>query len=121
MSDKDDRGRHCRLAGSSERVVSAEARRIAAEIANANNEDVILYNGPLYEPVDSRFIEECRAKSGRPNALLILVTGGGSIDAAYRIAVVMQDNYQRFRVFVPGVCKSAGTLIVVGSAWACNE
>ena len=44
------------------------------------------------------------------------MTNGGSVDAAYRIAVALQGRYQkRFRVFVPGMCKSAGTLIAVGA------
>ena len=48
------------------------------------------------------------------NALLILTTGGGDLDAAFQIARRFQDKYKKSSVFIPSVCKSAGTLIVAG-------
>jgi hypothetical protein len=62
----------------------------------------------------------------RKNILLILGTYGGDPDAAYRIARRIQRAYKtqkkfksegdaRFFVFLPTVCKSAGTLIVLGA------
>ena len=92
-----------------------EVRRIADAIADQYNEDVILYNGPIAESDDGLFIGMCRENARNSNVLLALVTDGGSPDAAYRIAVALQDRYDRFRLFVPGICKSAGTLIAVGA------
>jgi hypothetical protein len=43
------------------------------------------------------------------------VTEGGDADAAYRIARSFQDHYERFICIVPGYCKSAGTLILIGA------
>jgi hypothetical protein len=46
---------------------------------------------------------------------MILVTNGGDAHAAYRIARCLQRNYKRVIVFIPGWCKSAGTLLAVGA------
>jgi len=52
---------------------------------------------------------------GKKKALLLLVTDGGSPDAAYKITRNFQDKYESFTVLVSGRCKSAGTLIAVGA------
>lgn len=46
---------------------------------------------------------------------MILVTGGGDPDAAYRIARCLQNHYTKFTVCVSGICKSAGTLLLLGA------
>jgi len=56
-----------------------------------------------------------RSRTSRPNICLIIVTEGGQADAAYLIARRLQDDYKRFTTIVPGWCKSAGTLLVVGA------
>ena len=45
----------------------------------------------------------------------MLVTFGGDADAAYRIARCLQDQYEKFVLYVSGICKSAGTLVAVGA------
>jgi hypothetical protein len=60
-------------------------------------------------------IETCEASIRRPNVLLILITHGGSPDSAYRFARYLQDQYRRFTIFIPSVCKSAGTLVAIGA------
>lgn len=91
---------------------------LAAQIAEKQDADIILYNGGIFRPCDEQLIRECiaRGKSGRrSNVILILVTGGGDPDAAYRIARCLQRNYTKFTLYVSGICKSAGTLIAVGA------
>ena len=96
--------------------LSPRGQRIANKFANSHNEDVILYNGEIRDCDADDFIAACDERDKRPKAHLILVTNGGITDAAYRIAVALQDHYRHgFRLFVPGVCKSAGTLIAVGA------
>jgi hypothetical protein len=51
----------------------------------------------------------------RPNVFFVLVTGGGDADAAYRMARCLQNYYRRVIVFVPGLCKSAGTVVLIGA------
>ena len=63
----------------------------------------------------------------RRNVLLILATFGGDAHAAYRIARSFQKFHKtiqgpnnqptgnRFTVFLPSVCKSAGTILTLGA------
>lgn len=85
-------------------------------LASALDADVIFYNGGMVRGNDHRFIDMCRGRlKRRPNVLLILVTPGGDAHAAYRIARCLQRLYSKFSVFVPGWCKSAGTLVAIGA------
>lgn len=52
----------------------------------------------------------------RDRALMVLVTNGGDPDCAYRIARYFQENYLSLTVLIAGRCKSAGTLIALGSS-----
>lgn len=59
-------------------------------------------------------------ESKRPNsakkAYFVLVTTGGDADAAYRIARALGHYYpEDVRLFVPDICKSAGTLLAIGA------
>lgn len=46
---------------------------------------------------------------------LILCTPGGAPDAAYKMGRYLQSRYDSFKVFVPGYCKSAGTLLAISA------
>lgn len=78
--------------------------------------DVILYNGPLERREDLRFIEFLAENRKSDSLLLALVTPGGNPDAAYKIARYIQATYEKFQCLVPGICKSAGTLLAVGAS-----
>jgi len=75
----------------------------------------LLYNAPIERHLDQHVIELCCSRRRRSNVALFLVTSGGDADAAYRIATCLQNKYKRFLLFVPGYCKSAGTLIALGA------
>ena len=77
--------------------------------------DVLLYNGRLQRHSDQRVIELCRKRQRRKNLVLLLVTGGGDANVAFRISRCLQQHYERFSLFVSGYCKSAGTLICAGA------
>lgn len=88
---------------------------LVEDISHNLNTDVLLYVGVLGAPHDHQLVTECTNRRKRPNVLLLLVTPGGDPDAAYRIARCLQQNYERFVVFVPEFCKSAGTLLALGA------
>lgn len=90
-------------------------RVIADEIAESDDRDIILLNGPLLQPLDIEVINLCSTRKRRSNVLFILVTEGGNADASYRIARVLQEGYSNFSFFVTGYCKSAGTLLGLGA------
>jgi hypothetical protein len=77
--------------------------------------DILFYNGGISGSASQKVIEMCRTRSRRKNVILMLVTPGGDADAAYRIARCLQEKYEKFILFVPGWCKSAGTLLAIGA------
>lgn len=77
--------------------------------------DVFLYNGDLKRGQDLQFIEFIAREKKSSELMLVLVTPGGSPDAAYKIGRYIQGKYDNFKVFVPGFCKSAGTLLAIAA------
>lgn len=77
--------------------------------------DILLYKGEIHYQGFDRVVHDAPDRR-RDKVLLVLVTLGGDIDAAYRIAQYLRENYEeKVTVLVPGMCKSAGTLICVGA------
>ena len=74
-----------------------------------------MFNAPRKRPQDGWLVGKICARERRPNLLMILVTNGGDPDAAYRIARCIQNHYTKFTVCVSGICKSAGTLLLLGA------
>jgi hypothetical protein len=88
----------------------------AEPIAEALDADIIFFNGQINPVDDRRFIEMCRARTAkRKNVVLVLTTPGGDAHAAYKIARCLQRCWKSLTVFVPGWCKSAGTLVAIGA------
>ena len=94
---------------------SVEAsKQSPVEILSDEGFDILLYNGSIhYEGFDQ--VVHQLPDTKRDKVLLVLVTVGGDIDAAYRIVSYLRANYTNVTVLVPGMCKSAGTLICVGA------
>ena len=73
-------------------------------------------NDTGYELVYKAINSEPDPDDDRNNtAFLTLITNGGSANAAYKIARAFQSNFAEFIVHVPTRCKSAGTIIAIGS------
>src|SRR5215210_636420 len=91
----------------------------ANQVATEQDADVLLYNGEIswdWTP-NENVIDMCKCcAQNRPNVVIILVSHGGDPDAAYRISRCLQHNYQKVIVYIPGFCKSAGTLIAIGGS-----
>lgn len=77
--------------------------------------DVFLYSGDLRRGPDLKFIEFIAQHKNSDALTLVLTTAGGSPDAAYKIGRFIQARYDDFSVFVPGFCKSAGTLLAIAA------
>jgi hypothetical protein len=88
---------------------------LAEKIAKRLDADLLFYNAPVERHFDQRVIELCNSRRRRKNVALFLITSGGDADAAYRIAACLQNKYAQFLLFVPGYCKSAGTLVALGA------
>ena len=93
----------------------AKVAEIADRVAEALDADILLFNGPITNPLDRNLTFACRKRKRRKNVVLMLVTLGGEADSAYRIARALQSKYEKFILYVTGYCKSAGTLIALGA------
>ena len=96
-------------------LVSPSAEDIANQIAAERDVDVIFHSGRLDREVAHRITQDVRKRNKRRNVLFILVTFGGDGGAAYRIARLLQANYEEFTLYATGYCKSAGTLLATGA------
>jgi ATP-dependent protease ClpP protease subunit len=92
---------------------SRQATAIMRRIVASGDTDILILNAPIESPRDRRLVKLLAARTCRPNLFMILVTNGGDPDVAYRIARCIQNHYERFTVCVSGVCKSAGTLLLL--------
>jgi hypothetical protein len=93
----------------------ADFNQIANELANDTSSDVILVNASMERGAETKFIDAVLARKRRENAIVIVVTNGGDADVAYRIARCLQNRYKKITALVPGQCKSAGTLLIIGA------
>ena len=78
-----------------------------------NTPDVFLYNGSLDRIFDLEFIEFVSKEQQAQELLFLLVTRGGTPDAAYKIGRYLQSRYEHLKIYIPGLCKSAGTLLAI--------
>ena len=88
----------------------------ADAVANELDADVLYYCGDISQTDWVTFAKSCGARRRRKNVLLILLSPGGDPDASYKIGRALQTRYAKVSTYVPGWCKSAGTLIVIASS-----
>lgn len=80
------------------------------------NTDFIVYTGEITRNGYEQISDVCKDNKGNPKAILMLSTVGGDPHAGYRIARALGHHYEDgFSVMIPGLCKSAGTLICLGA------
>lgn len=90
---------------------------LADSLAQSEACDVLLINHGVDHGLD-RKVHSARSKRQRnvQRLYLILTTSGGNPDVAYKTMRYLQNLYpERVTVVVPGWCKSAGTLMVIGA------
>ncbi len=88
---------------------------LANQITDSDNVDILFFNSAIERGKDRKIIQMVGKRQRRKNIMLILVTNGGNPDAAFRISRCLQEKYEKFSVFIPGICKSAGTLVALGA------
>ncbi len=77
--------------------------------------DFMLVNSGMDHPLFSEIIG-CTSKHKKHDKLVLtLVTLGGSANEAYRIGRYLQSVYNEVACFIPGPCKSAGTLLALSA------
>lgn len=90
--------------------------QVAADVVAKELEcDVIFYSGDVTQADWVKFSKLCHERNRNKNVVLVLITPGGDPDAAYKIGRALQTTYTSVYTYVPGWCKSAGTLIAIAS------
>jgi len=93
----------------------AELKKRAAAVSQDENADVLVYTGGVYRPHDEYLIDLTQTRERRERVMFFITTYGGDADAAYRIARCLQRRYKHVTAVVPGFCKSAGTILILGA------
>lgn len=96
-----------------------EVKELTQRVSDALNAEIIVFGGPILEGCPPLIDWANNKIDGKPNSILVLSTFGGSPNGAYRIARALQRRAARhngfFLVFIPWMCKSAGTLLSIGA------
>ena len=78
--------------------------------------DYFLYSGSIAYESCLNFIELVeKAQTNKDGAALVLSTYGGDARAAYRMGKCLQSRYENVKIFIPGMCKSAGTILAIAA------
>jgi hypothetical protein len=88
------------------------------KVEAACSADVFVYAGPIDQSGFRKLFEAVAASEpgeARNNCILIVKTYGGLAQSAYQIAKLLNGLYEKFTVYVPAECKSAGTLVCLGA------
>jgi Serine dehydrogenase proteinase len=103
-------------AAKQEELLAQAANKVSAK----DNADIFFFNSILNPIAVDALIQQVLDHRGKDqhalnNVFLILVTGGGDPNLAFRLARFLQDTYKVFTLCVSGYCKSAGTLVAIGA------
>ena len=78
---------------------------------------MIVYSGGIDEPtIDALMSRLCKIEPDNQEVVLSLTTYGGSPDAAFRLAKLLQRRFGGYQLMVTRECKSAGTIIAIGAS-----
>lgn len=100
--------------------------KLGSKYADEFNTDLAIYCGAMARPHDDYVIETCRDRQRRKSLVVMLATLGGDASAAYRVGRAFQEFYKseddsgtgdrsNFNVFIPTLCKSAGTILAIAA------
>ncbi len=96
------------------RLIEEQLEARVEKLEAASDSDVLFYMGPIY-PMASEMIKDAveALPDKRDSVLFLLETGGGLIDVAERIAIILRHHYKRVAFLVPAEAMSAGTILVM--------
>lgn len=96
------------------RIIEEQLAARVETLESVSQSDVLSYIGPIYPMASDMIKDAVEALSDkRKSALVLLETGGGLIDVAERIAIILRHHYKRVAFLVPAEAMSAGTILVM--------
>ncbi len=97
-------------------MTSTEVARQLRKLSKKHSADVYIYAATVNsENVDRLRRVICAQKTRQPNAIIFLATLGGEPEAAFRLSACLGRKYTTVFAYIFGLCKSAGTLAVIGA------
>ena len=75
--------------------------------------DYFLYSGDIPFVEYPEFMDFVESEQKSTNVALVLSTNGGYAKAAYKMGRCLQSRYENVKIFIPGLCKSAGTILAI--------
>lgn len=88
----------------------------AAVSKKLDGADILVYQGTVNREGYETVSDLCRdPKKASKTLLVVISTLGGDPDAGFRIARCLGSRYEKVIALVPGLCKSAGTLMCIGA------
>lgn len=94
---------------------TTKLNELASNVCMDADADVFVYSGEIGRAGAAQVVALCQELDRKENAILLLSTYGGDAHSAYRMVRALTQAYERFILYIPGICKSAGTLIAVGA------
>lgn len=77
--------------------------------------DIFFYSGDINNSTGDLVARTIESLDTKKQAYFAISTYGGDPDSAYRMSRYLQEKYDSWIAVVPGYCKSAGTLFVLGA------
>lgn len=77
--------------------------------------DYFLYSGDIPFVDYPEFIDFVEREKKSTNVGLVLSTNGGYAKATYKMGRCLQSRYEDVKIFIPGMCKSAGTILAIAA------
>lgn len=111
MSDEKSHGRRRRAGGNGASDRREKGNEEGPSDRFASGYDFLLVNSSMDEPCFGEVLKQTAENKKNAKLVLIIVTLGGYASPAYRIGRYLQSVYDELAVFVPSLCKSAGTLL----------
>lgn len=78
--------------------------------------DYFLYSGGITYRGCLEFMDFVESKKSSTEVALVLSTTGGYAGGAYKMGKYLQSKYENVKIFIPGECKSAGTILAVAAS-----
>lgn len=79
------------------------------------NADIYIYTGGIDRNIQTLRELICAHPDKKDEVDLFLTTYGGDPEWSYRLMSILRKYYTKINVIIPGLCKSAGTLIAFGA------
>ena len=83
--------------------------------ATFGDKDIFFYSGDIDGNTGDLVSGAIESLETKKKAYFAISTYGGDPDSAYRMSRYLQEKYEDWIAVVPGYCKSAGTLFVLGA------